>query len=472
VKKHIALAGLFLLIFASLSISQPANVYTFSGDVDLGEDFIGFVSSGLHYIASRGDTVYVIWSKGHTYCQKSTDGGQSFGLPVRVNSTPDGVNPSMKLGTADIVYVAFQHYGDIYFSKSLDGGITFISGVKVNDDTIPEIGQQIPGIAVNNKGHIFIVWRDQRTAPGEPHRAVFASASYDGGQTFTPNVQINDSSTVAGNADIAADDSGNVYVAWESFIPPATGIVYLTRSSDSGQTFPWRTLVTDPPGDSTPVDASVPSIAVGNGTLGIAWEDWRYDRFSIRFSVSNDLGQTFSPSLVVDSGSNNLQSPSLFWQNGIFYVVWRAGHPRPSDSVIVDHIYFSYSPNQGQSFVPYVDVITVDTNQAAHNGGSISVNEQGKAFVVWADNRYDPTFQLNWHLFVTVGTPSAMKGDLNLDGVLSPADVVLELNAVFLGLPFPAPFESGDGNCDGRLSSADMILLLNATFTGSPFPCT
>ncbi|MCI0532003.1 MAG: hypothetical protein L0Y74_08670, partial [candidate division Zixibacteria bacterium] len=62
-------------------------------------------------------------------------------------------------------------------------------------------------------------------------------------------------------------------------------------------------------------------------------------------------------------------------------------------------------------------------------------------------------------------------GDLNLDGLLTAADVVLELNAVFAGGTFPAPFESADGNCDGQLSPADVVLLLNATFMGKPFPC-
>lgn len=67
--------------------------------------------------------------------------------------------------------------------------------------------------------------------------------------------------------------------------------------------------------------------------------------------------------------------------------------------------------------------------------------------------------------------PRVVLGDLNLDGRLSPADVVLELNAVFLSQPPPAPFESTDINCDGQLSATDVVLLLNATFLAEPFPC-
>lgn len=67
--------------------------------------------------------------------------------------------------------------------------------------------------------------------------------------------------------------------------------------------------------------------------------------------------------------------------------------------------------------------------------------------------------------------PRVVLGDLNLDGRLTVADVVLELNAVFLSETFPVPFETADGNCDGGLSPADVVLLLNATFMGTPFLC-
>ncbi|HLG94433.1 MAG TPA: hypothetical protein VI546_06315 [candidate division Zixibacteria bacterium] len=61
------------------------------------------------------------------------------------------------------------------------------------------------------------------------------------------------------------------------------------------------------------------------------------------------------------------------------------------------------------------------------------------------------------------------KGDLNQDGVLAPADVVLLLNCVFLGASPPA----GAGTCDmdgGGPSTSDVVVLLNATFLLDPLP--
>jgi hypothetical protein len=60
-------------------------------------------------------------------------------------------------------------------------------------------------------------------------------------------------------------------------------------------------------------------------------------------------------------------------------------------------------------------------------------------------------------------------GDMNSDGVLSSADVVLELNCVFLGL---GCIPCSEINCDGLLTAADVIVTLNWIFLGlAPNPC-
>ncbi len=152
-------------------------------------------------------------------------------------------------------------------------------------------------------------------------------------------------------------------------------------------------------------------------------------------------------------------------------MVWRATHRRTPAGWDLNHIWFSYSRDSGKTFIPCIDAVPDDTNFVPHIRPSIWVNEMKKTFVAWTDARWDPAFQENHHLFVSVGIPVAAKGDLNFDGSITIADIVMELNAVFLNSPFPAPFETADGNCDGRLSSADISLLLLAAFLGSGFPC-
>ena len=63
------------------------------------------------------------------------------------------------------------------------------------------------------------------------------------------------------------------------------------------------------------------------------------------------------------------------------------------------------------------------------------------------------------------------KGDMNADGALTSADVVLLLTCAFEGLLPPAGSGSCDVNCDGVSTGADVVLELNKVFLSSEFPC-
>jgi hypothetical protein len=63
------------------------------------------------------------------------------------------------------------------------------------------------------------------------------------------------------------------------------------------------------------------------------------------------------------------------------------------------------------------------------------------------------------------------KGDLNLDGIVSPADVVLELQCVYLGDTPAAGRGACDVNCDGEITPADVAVFLNYKFITLVWPC-
>jgi hypothetical protein len=68
-------------------------------------------------------------------------------------------------------------------------------------------------------------------------------------------------------------------------------------------------------------------------------------------------------------------------------------------------------------------------------------------------------------------TVAPKRGDLNVDLVLSPADVVLALICIFLDSPPPAGFAACDANCDGENTVADVMLFLNLIFREEALPC-
>jgi hypothetical protein len=102
---------------------------------------------------------------------------------------------------------------DIYVRYSDDGGVTWSDGVRVNDDTTKN-SQFLPKIALDpTSGSLAVVWYDARNdlgtgglgdTDGVPNddAQFWGAFSTDGGQTFTPNIQIS-----AGTSN--SHDSGN-----------------------------------------------------------------------------------------------------------------------------------------------------------------------------------------------------------------------------------------------------------------------
>ena len=96
----------------------------------------------------------------------------------------------------------------------------------------------------------------------------------------------------------------------------------------------------------------------------------------------------------------------------------------------------------------------------------LSVDRIGNVYLAGTDSK-------NTHDFVTIkySPLPILKGDLNLDGVLTLADIVLILNCAFLGELPPAAPSACDINCDGLLTSADVVILLRMFYLGVPAPC-
>ncbi|MBW2992301.1 glycoside hydrolase, partial [Candidatus Woesearchaeota archaeon] len=171
-------------------------------------------------VAPNGD-VYVSWlnysvwtgGSGTIYLDKSTDGGVSWGTdtavitinlpPLNLNSGTDARAkgaPVLAASTTTnnelyIVYAADPadpiDEADIYFIKSTNGGSTWSTPKKINDDATQN-DQILPWIDVKPDGTIDIAWYDRRNDPFDLDWDVYFTSSSDGGSTFSPNVKISD----------------------------------------------------------------------------------------------------------------------------------------------------------------------------------------------------------------------------------------------------------------------------------------
>jgi hypothetical protein len=165
-------------------------------------------------------TVYAFWFDNVTAAEsikmrKSTDGGQTFGPAVTVATLrTTGVNGDLNLGgfrsnsfpqavvnpANNNIYVTFDDKGsgtdraDVFFTQSTDGGATWQTPVKVNDDGTTT-DQWQPALAVTPTGnYVGVFWYDRRNDPSNNLIDRYGSVGTVAGDTvvFGPNMRISD----------------------------------------------------------------------------------------------------------------------------------------------------------------------------------------------------------------------------------------------------------------------------------------
>ena len=184
------------------------------------EDKPGMVVDTAAGSRNRGN-LYVAWTRfdvygsrnpehrSQIYFSRSTDGGKSFSMPIRISdtggdcidsdNTVEGAVPAV--GPNGEVYVVWAGPLGLVFDKSLDGGLTFGQDKKISDfpggwDFEVEglsraNGMPTTGVDLSDgphKGTLYVNWIDHRN--GDPD--VFVMSSRDGGDTWAEPVRVND----------------------------------------------------------------------------------------------------------------------------------------------------------------------------------------------------------------------------------------------------------------------------------------
>ncbi len=84
--------------------------------------------------------------------------------------------------------------GDVMFAKSTDGGETWSNPMRINDDPSNNEYQWLGTMSVAPNGRIDAVWLDTRDAVGNSvHSALYYSFSLDQGETWSVNEKLSDS---------------------------------------------------------------------------------------------------------------------------------------------------------------------------------------------------------------------------------------------------------------------------------------
>lgn len=385
-------AGIFVIIAVFVFYNFSANANAEDSKLSDQED--------PSIAVDNNDNVYMVWQDERNgnwdiYFAKSTDGGKSFGTNIRVNddtSTSNQGTPSITIDKNEDIYIVWadERNGnyDIYFSKSTNGGESFNTNVRVNDDT-GSSSQSAPSLAVDGNGNVYIVWTDGRNKGIDDYNLdIYFAKSTNGGGSYNTNIPVNDNIGLSSQKDpsITIDRSGNIFVVWTDKRNKGSdddnSDIYFAKSNNGSSSFDTDIRVNDDTGIHY---QSNPSIAIDNdGNIYVVWMDCRNGEpnkynYDIYLAKSTDEGTSFNTNVRVDdSGSENLKQkyPSIaIDKNGYVYVAWCDTRNKNSEDSTWE-IYFAKSINGGTSFNTNVKV-----EASSQVSPSIAVDGEGNVYI-------------------------------------------------------------------------------------------
>lgn len=228
--------------------------------------------------------IYVSWAGplGLVF-DKSLDGGETWGSDIFISSIPGGWDfdvsgisrcNGLPITMCDIsnspyngnIYVVWsdQRNGstntDIFMAKSTNGGNTWSSAMKINDDNTTRHQFFVWSAVDPATGHLWFVFYDRRNTTGAA-TDVFVAKSTDGGTTFE-NFEVSESSFTP-DAGYFFGDYTNI-AAWDGKIYP------IWMRLQGGQLSVWNAIIND--SLFIPVELNSFTAEANGGKVLLSWQ--------------------------------------------------------------------------------------------------------------------------------------------------------------------------------------------------------
>ena len=176
---------------------------------------------------------------------------------VRTGRLPEGgVNAQGATDRDGVIHLVYfkgdPMHGDVFYVRSNDRGESFSKPVRVNsqDESVILVGTvRGPQMAVGKGGRVHVSWMgSDKALPKAKGRQtpMLYTRLNDAGDAFEPQRNIiQDHPGLDGGGSVAADEAGNVYVAWHAPRREQTEEdrhIWVVRSDDEGRTFGPETM--------------------------------------------------------------------------------------------------------------------------------------------------------------------------------------------------------------------------------------
>jgi hypothetical protein len=350
VARSIVIGGLSVALVAVL---LPACARKPAAPVELG---LADHANAHVTLAADGDRVVAAWTATSAtgtdvVVAASSDGGRTFGAPVRVNDVDgDGAAngeapPRVTLRDSAVHVVWISKRGGmsaIRSAASHDGGRTFAAARTISPPGVSGL-RGWHTATITDEGSVQAVWLDGRAAPPRVSRPEAAAGAHQ--HKHQPGARMKQDlffaawqgdepvreTQVAGDVCFCcktaiATRGRDTYVAWRHIFPGSVRDIALARSTDGGATFSdaVRVSADDWKIDACPDDG--PALAMdAQGVLWLAWptmvEVGGKPQMAIFQTRSGDGGRTFAPRVRLDTAAGAAH-PRLAVHGSRAAVVW------------------------------------------------------------------------------------------------------------------------------------------------------
>lgn len=270
-----------------------------------------------------------------------------------------------------------------FFTRSTDGGGTWGTPLRLNTGKGSAIA---PVLGVTASGQdIAAAWSDFR---GGSYRQIWTRLDTNYGAAFSASEVRGNSGQALDSFNTAIATTGNkVYVVYETFTTSRARHIFLTRSTDNGAT--WSAPLQVDHGTGTSLVAATPKVAASGNNVYVVWRDNRNGSLDVFTNRSTNSGMSFAGSdtrldVGTTAGSSSSFNPVISTEGTNVYVAWVDDRSAGSFDIWVNH-----SADSGASWVTS-DATRLDQDLFGHDSidPKIITPSAGVALVSWIDYRY------------------------------------------------------------------------------------
>ncbi len=344
---------------------------------------------------------------------------QASGQPqvgrVTVLRTPDGgIQPQVALdanGGIQLIYFKGEPaHGDLFYVRiGADGA--FSRPVQVNSTPGSAIatGAMRGGhLAIGRNGRVHVAWhgsdKAMPRADGNATPVLYSRMNAAGNAFEPPRNVVRQRLEGLDGGTVAADASGNVYVAWHAFQPGMRGEedrrVWIARSTDDGRTFA-RESAASAAATGTCGCCAVGAFADRRGTLYLlyrsATELVHRDKYLL---TSRDKGLTFASDMIQEwnVGACPMSTSSLSESESGVLAAWETGGQVQ---------WLRIDPNTGARS----QIIAAPGSSKSRKHPVVTSNGRGETILVWTEGTgWNKGGGLAWQVFDNAGKTIGAEG--------------------------------------------------------------